>query len=271
MIVKNSLPQHYSEVSYIDYITKILLENLDDSNSFYIIHPDLNVVGGPEVENLLTNDTNFKIGIHVGNERDYEPKFYEHLDIVFRFYLTKNCDYQKIYPINIGYNSTGKKDIRPNPTKKLSERKYDVLFIGNQNIRPDFTNPINKIKHLYNIHFTNGFRQGVPVEEYYTMLSESKICLVPSGYSPETFRYTESFGSGCIVITDSKDDVWYYNDTPAVVVSNWSVVTEQFLNDILSSNIDIMYEKNLKYYKECLSPEANANFILNIIKSKKII
>jgi hypothetical protein len=101
------------------------------------------------------------------------------------------------------------------------------------------------------------------------MLSESKICLVPSGYSPETFRYSESFGSGCIVITDSIDNVWYYHHTPAIVVPNWSVVTEQFLINILNSNINEIQQKNLEYYEKCLSPESNANYIINIINSKK--
>ena len=268
MIVQSFLPSHYSEVSYIDYIIDELSKNFDDTHSLYIIHPDLNVIGGPEFSEKLKTDTNFKIGIHVGNERDYQPMFYEMFDIVFRFYLTKNCDYSKIYPINIGYNSTGKKGLKPKSVKKLSERKYNVFFMGNKNIRPDFTDSITKIKQSFSIHFTSGFREGVPIEQYFELLSDAKICLVPSGYSPETFRYSESFGSGCIVITDSKDDVWYYNDTPAIVVPNWSVVTEEFLQNILNSNIDELQQKNLEYYEKCLSPEANANYIINIIKSK---
>ena len=269
MILQNYLPNHYSEKSYITYIINHLSNVLDDNNSLYLIHPDLNIVGGPEVEEKLINDINFKIGIHVGNERNYEPKFYDKLDIVFRFYLTENCDYNKIYPINIGFNSSGKESIKPKSVKKLSERKYNVFFIGNKNIRPDFTDSISLIKHKFNIHFTNGFRQGLPIEEYMDMISESKICLVPSGYSPETFRYSESFGSGCIVITDSVDDVWYYQNTPAIVVPNWSVVTEQFLMNILNSNINEIQQKNLEYYEKCLSPESNANYIINIINSKK--
>jgi len=269
MIIKNFLPQHYCEIGYIDDISKILLENLDDSNSLYLIHPDLNNTVGSELEYLLINDDKFKIGIHVGNEKFYNPKFYHNLDIIFRFYLSDNCDYKKIYPISSGYNSSGEKGVKLNPTKPLSKRKYDVSFFGRKSSRPDFVNSINQIKNLYNIKLTDGFRQGVPIQEYYTILSESKICLAPSGDSVETFRYTESFGFGCIVITDNTKDVWYYNDTPAIVVSDWSIVTQEFLNNILNSNIDSMYEKNIEYYQNYLSPEANASYILNTIKLKK--
>jgi hypothetical protein len=268
MIVKNVTPPHYSEVSYIGFIIEYLEKKLDNSYSLYLIHPDLQYVGGKELEEEIVKDSNFKIAIHLSNEVGFDSSYYDKLDIIFRFYLSKNCDLKKVYPINIGYNSSGKESIKPKSEKKILERNFDVTFIGNKNVRYDFTESISKISENYNIHFTDGFRQGLPIEEYYDMLSETKICLVPSGISPETFRYSESFGSGCVVITDNLDEAWYHQNSPAIVISDWSEVTKEFLDNILNSDLENLQTKGLDYYNNHLSPESNAEYILNVLKTK---
>jgi hypothetical protein len=268
MIIQNELPSHFSELSYTQLITEELLKKFDDNYSLYFLHPDLHVSDGLGFDEKIKNDTNYKIAIHTTNEVRYSPKYYEFFDIIFRNYLQEKCDYNKIFPINIGFNSSGQYNIYPNKGNKLSERTNDVFFMGNKLVRREFYNSINKLSDKYDISFTNGFRTGLSLQDYLDRLSNSKICLVPNGMSPETFRYSESFASGCIVITKDKINAWFYENSPAIFVNSWSEVTEEFINNILSSNIDEKYEQNLDYYEKYLSPKTNAEYIIKIIKEK---
>jgi hypothetical protein len=256
----NFLPDHYCEMSYIGEIIKLLKSELDDSYDLHVLYEGNN-------ENIVTNG-NIKIGIHIGNEIPYNELNYDKLDIIFRFYHHNKCDLKKVYPINIGYNSSGNADINFNNTKKLNHRGIDVFFIGQKNNRYDFYHKINKINQVenYKIIFTNGFRQGMGIDEYVRELSDVKICLVPNGLSNETFRYTEAFASGCIVITNININTWYYKDSPAFFINDWSEVTKDFINKILNMDLNGLYEKNINYYNNYLSPQANFNYILNKIK-----
>jgi hypothetical protein len=269
MIIQNKLPSHYCELTYIQEIQEFLLKEFDENYSLYIVHPDLDVAEGTNFGEKIKNDTNYKIAIHTSNEVFYSPKYYEFFDVIFRFYLQENCDYKKIFPISIGFNSSGEYNISPNKGNKLSERTNDVFFMGNPSVRHEFYMSINNLSSKYDITFTNGFRTGLPIREYYNKLSNSKICLCPNGVSPETFRYNEALGSGCIVITKDKVNSWFYENSTSIFVNNWSEVTEEFINNILSSNIDEKYEENLNYYEKCLSPKANAEYIIKTIKEKK--
>lgn len=266
MIIQNKLPSHFSELSYTQLITEQLLKEFDDNYSLYFLHPDLDVSEGKDFGEKIKNDTNYKIAIHTTNEDKYSSKYYEFVDIIFRNYLQEKCDYNKIFPINIGFNSSGEYNIRPNKGNKLSERTNDVFFMGNQLVRWDFYNSINNLSDKYDITFTNGFRTGISLQDYWAKLANSKICLVPNGWSPETFRYSEALAFGCIVITKARINAWFYENSTAIFINDWSEVTEEFINNILSSNIDEKYEQNLDYYEKYLSPETNSEYIIKTIK-----
>ena len=267
MIVVNEIPSHYCEIDYIDKIIEHLKNYLNDNFFLFLIYDELNEENIQNIINQIKlNENSIKIGIHVGNEMSYDDKCYKHLDYVFRFYLPSFCDYKKIYPINIGYNSSGKNVIRFENEKKLSERKNEIYFYGQLSNRIDLKNALQNLKGKYNINFSGGFRQGKKIDEYVSDLCDSKICLVPKGFSPETFRYSESFAAGCIVITTEQIDVWYYKNSPAIFIKSWNELTDSFIENILSSDIDNLQKQNSDYYKEYLSPFANANYILSKIK-----
>jgi hypothetical protein len=101
-------------------------------------------------------------------------------------------------------------------------------------------------------------------------LSNTKICLVPKGLSSETFRYTEAFASGCIVITTEKLPVWFYENSPAYFVKDWNVVDDEFIENLLKQDLKIEKEKSLQYYKEYLSVEATTNYIMKTLNQKGI-
>jgi hypothetical protein len=119
------------------------------------------------------------------------------------------------------------------------------------------------------LNFTSGFREGINIIEYANLLSNSKITLVPKGVSPETFRFSESFASGCVVITTEKINVWYYENCPAIFLNSWSELNQNLIDEILNYDyIDSLRIKSVDYYEKYLSAKANADYILNKIKSK---
>jgi Exostosin family len=57
--------------------------------------------------------------------------------------------------------------------------------------------------------------------EYTELLAQTRVCLVPRGHSPETFRFFEALRSGCVVVSESLPDHWFYRRAPIVKVSRW--------------------------------------------------
>lgn len=264
MILKNTFPNHFCEISYINSLITELKKYLSDEYVFFLIYEGLN-------ENFITEiqkNKNKKIAIHLGNEINYDNRLYEHFDLIFRTYHYDRCDNRKVFNISLGYNSSGKTHIEFNNKKKLSDRKIDVFFSGQVNHREVFYNHVkNGLKGNYDINFTKSFREGMNIDEYISTLSETKICLVPNGQSRETFRYAEALASGCIVITTENLDVWYYKNSPAYFIDNWSSLSDEYINKILKSDIDSKQQENIKYYQEYLSPKASCDYIISKIKS----
>jgi Exostosin family len=64
---------------------------------------------------------------------------------------------------------------------------------------------------------------------YSEMLSNTRFCLVPRGYSPETFRFFEAIRAGCIVICEWLPDHWFYRDAPVITLRRWSDLSEVLL------------------------------------------
>lgn len=131
-------------------------------------------------------------------------------------------------------------------------------------------NKLNELSSNFNVLYqsNSSFRIGIPIDEYYKILGDTKIAVAPDGTAPDSFRYVEAMGSGCIVImTPKSDNIWYYKDAPVFYIDDWNNLNEKFIDDILSMNLDELYENNLKYYKEKLSEEAVANYIINILNA----
>jgi hypothetical protein len=57
---------------------------------------------------------------------------------------------------------------------------------------------------------------------YSELLSQTRLCLVPRGNSPETFRFFEALRAGCVVVCEALPDHWFYRGAPVVRVRKWS-------------------------------------------------
>lgn len=257
----------WCETKYLNSIVDILQEKLIGNYSI-ILTPSLNILPQTKYKKIV-----ILTGDELGN---FIPQNYYNQDVIAVFRIFNRIgryDDKFVYPIMIGYNWTmhsdrTKKMIRMYPEKKLSERKYDISFIGQQlPWRQPIFDKLKILSNKYNIYsgINNSFRTGMYIDDYYKLLGESKIVLSPDGTSVDCFRYVEAFGSGCIVITTKKDDIWYYRNSPAIFINSWNELNENLIENILSMNIDDIYQQNLEYYKEKLSEEANANYIIEKI------
>ena len=231
-----------------------------------------------------------KIAIHFGDENNCIETAYYCFDYVFRFYMPQTCDMIKVFPLNIGFSSLGmsmdeiKDKAFIEEPRSISERDNDIFFIGQakiSNSRDSMFSIKNKLKKLktlngdnakVRIKNTDGFGRGVDIKTYRFLLGSSKICLVPGGLSPETFRYTEAMASGCIVVTDCSTDVYFYKDSPIIKVDAWDENAIKVIQTILLKPVKELDEIGIasrNYYKRVLSPEASANYIIDTIDNKK--
>lgn len=117
------------------------------------------------------------------------------------------------------------------------------------------------------IRFTRSFQAGFTPEEYAGLLSQSKIVLSPRGFfNTECFRFYEALRQGCVVITEKLPPTDYYDNSYYVEVDNWMGI-ETVIENLLSNpqKLKTMQEYGLKYYREKLSPEGVARYIISKI------
>lgn len=257
----------WCETRYTSNIVDILIKKLVGDYSI-VVTPNLRSLPQTKYPKIviLTGDELGNIGMN--------PYQNQGVVAIFRiFNRIGRYDEKYVFPIPPGYNWTmhddqTKKMNRMYPEKKLSERKYDIFYAGQPlPWRTEMINNLNKLSDKFNIltNTTKSFRTGMHIDDYYKILGETKIALSPDGTSVDCFRYVEAFGSGCIVITTKKDDIWYYRDSPTFFINSWNELNENLINHILSLDIDDIYLRNLKYYNEKLSEEAVANYMIDKI------
>jgi hypothetical protein len=252
------------ETNYFDNIISILNEYLNDYSIIvtgdYVTLPDTKY----KKIVLLGADENGNAGL-----KPYSN--YNDVVAVFRFYNHKGrYDNKYIFPIPIGYNcrSNGKTMIRMYPEKPISERKYDIFYSGQTlECRKELVKQLGILSKSFNIHFQSNpsFRRGLDIDDYYRMLGDSKIVVCPDGTAVDTFRFTEACGSNCIVITTPKEDLWYYEDASVFFVDNWSILTKERIDDILSIDWSTRQQEINEYYDRCLSETAVALYIIKTI------
>jgi len=257
----------WCETKYLNNIIDILSKKLTNNYSI-VISPNLDRLPDTHYSKIVivTGDELGNLGLYPYQNQD--------VSIIFRIFNSKDrFDEKYIFPIPPGYNWTmhsdrTKKMIKMYSEKKISERKYDISFIGQQlPWRQTMIDNLKLMSDKFNISYgmNNSFRSGLYIDDYYKLLGNTKIVLSPDGTAIDCFRYVESLGSGCIVITTKKEDLWYYNNSPVFFIDSWNDLNENLISHILSLNVDAIYQNNLIYYKEKLSEEAVANYMIEKI------
>jgi len=217
------------------------------------------------------------------------PPFLDEFLFVFRTYSNKKLhDNKKIFSVPCGFslgydgyfgNSDWRYEDCEKPKKPLNERTYDFFYSGQiSNNRLKCIESLNTLKNKFNsiVNVTDGFAKGYKLEEYYELMSNSKISIVPDGAAvPESFRYFESFENNCIVITTypNKDEIfnnWFYEDSPAIFLNDWTELTEDLIKNLLTEpSLKFYEEKNRNYFKNKISTNAISKFILKTIQENE--
>jgi glycosyltransferase involved in cell wall biosynthesis len=114
-------------------------------------------------------------------------------------------------------------------------RVYDFSFAGQvTHIRRKEC--IEAVRNLRNgfLYTTDTFYSGLPHDEYFKILGQSKVVLCPSGpVCSDTFRLYEGLEAGCLIVADKwpgwkdkpTDGIWemlFPNGYPFPAVNNWN-------------------------------------------------
>lgn len=121
-----------------------------------------------------------------------------------------------------------------------------------------------KYKYDNYVYFYRGWNKGLEIKKYAEIMYNTKIALCPKGYtSSETFRYFEAAKAGCVIISEKKPDVWYYEDSPHIEIDNWSNL-EKVLYPLIEDKERLIsyHEKTNKWWNEKSSPVAVAKYII---------
>jgi hypothetical protein len=105
-------------------------------------------------------------------------------------------------------------------------------------------------------------------ETYSAHMMNAKICLVPRGTSPETFRFFEALRYGCIPITEALPSRWFYNDAPAIVVDDWSELGD-IVPDLLTTpeRLETLHAEALDWWNRVCSEAAVGRYVADILNS----
>ena len=103
---------------------------------------------------------------------------------------------------------------------------------------------------------------------YSELLAQTRICLVPRGNSPETFRYFEALRAGCVVVCEPLPDHWFYRGAPTITVRRWNQladVLEPLLDD--RDTAERYHRASLGWWETHCSEPALGRYLAERIRS----
>lgn len=219
------------------------------------------------------------------DERGIKPPALADLFMVFRMYNRRDLyDEEKIFPIPCGYANSFDYDFNYSQyegelnKKPLIDRELDIFYSGQKAPnRMTFIHQLQKLEKDFNslVNVTSRFAAGYVLEEYYQLMSNTKVALVPNGaVVPESFRYFEAFECNCITITSypirlPQYQHWYYEDSPAIFLEDWRELKSELIKPLLrKEKLEELFELNRQYFKKKISVGAVADYMLTKIKNK---
>lgn len=192
---------------------------------------------------------------------------------IFRHYYSKETS-KKVHHIPLGYVQ-GFEQIK---TFSLNSRPIDYFFSGtmNQHDRPEMITVLRQYskqnpRGLINI--TPGWKTGFSERNHGILLQQSKIALVPNGFtSSESFRFFEAAYAGCIIICLEKPPAWYYDKSPHFTIKNWSEapeLIEKLLENIKDEKMENELSSQISSYSNyVISPNSVAKFVMEKLNAQ---
>lgn len=105
-------------------------------------------------------------------------------------------------------------------------------------------------------------------QSYSELLAHTKLCLVPRGYSPETFRFFEALRAGCVVVCEHLPDHWFYRGAPVVRIRQWSelgVVVPGLLG--APRHLEDLHRASVEWWETRCSEGAVGRFVAQRVRS----
>jgi hypothetical protein len=194
-----------------------------------------------------------------------------------------------VYEIPLGYYK--QLDL---PIKPWQERSQDIFFggslenqaISKRSLKYWLSNPkrISRSQMLAQLdtlqqnhpqlqvgyYTTAGFIPGYTAHDQSSQYSEqmmnAKICLVPRGTSLETYRFFEAIRYGCIPVTETLPQHWFYQGSPAIVLRDWQAL-ESKIQPLLDDPVQLQaqHEAALNWWHNQCSPEKVADFMTEML------
>lgn len=105
-------------------------------------------------------------------------------------------------------------------------------------------------------------------QSYSAQLMNTRVCLVPRGTTPETYRYYEAMRYGCVLVTDRMPKRWFYDGAPTVTIDDWNDV-ERVLVDLLADEAALVqrHEASLAWWAERCSEAALGRHLASVLRS----
>lgn len=271
MLLHNNIAGNFEE-EYFKEIHYYLNQHLDNEITLITrVHSD--------IECLKNIDRKFITFVTSAEGHRYIPEeiFNENCLACFTQYYPKFENYydrsafdrkNKLFelPLGTGSGFTGNSNI------PILDRRYGYTFLGQldfsarQDLHMSLTlndsYPCKKFIYLY-----EGWNQGIPMNQYSEIMSDTKIALVPRGSaSLDSFRFYEAIKCGCIVLTTSQNEYGFMRGSPHIEMKTWANLNiyldnifsddEKMIN--LSKSASVFWENNL-------SPLAISKYILSKI------
>ncbi|MEE2761066.1 MAG: hypothetical protein VYE18_06445 [Pseudomonadota bacterium] len=191
------------------------------------------------------------------------------------FLVFKNYPPFDMVPVNLRVFPLGcNKDVTELPVQPLTERPFDVFFIGRDEFREDFFSATDRafVGLRTEIARAPGFRKGITPEEYAARLSKAKIALSPRGVSHETFRTYEAMRSGCVVVAQRQIPCWWADGWPVIEVDDWSGIGDLVRDQLLDSDaMQARADASRRWWQDKCSPAAVAQYMMDEIAARLLV
>jgi hypothetical protein len=145
----------------------------------------------------------------------------------------------------------GDRDVVNLDAASIGERSYDVSFIGSlaadrsgSYLRRRIGTPKSRSRRVL-LDTLDRYRRLRPnrrillettrdfeasrragASRFSEVLADTKICIVPRGNVPETYRLFQGARFGCVLIAEELPRHWFYESCPALIVGRWAELEE---------------------------------------------
>lgn len=217
---------------------------------------------------ILTSDETHKIPHQINNKnvayifKQYTPMFNINdpisINTIPKVFALPLCQLDGFYDLNID----------------IHQRAIDWCWMGQYDPyrRQDFKYAVDIASNLNGLKYAKmwyeGWNNGMKINDYCTIMNNTKIALVPCGSASfETFRFFEAMMCGCVVLSIKQPSVDFYKDAPYIEINNWINDIEQQIIETLSNNnlLSTLSMEARKWHHKYCSPEGLAKYMMDKI------